>query len=101
MPVFLRWLLRLGPINPVAVRLVQGGSRRTRHFYIRAAYLGVLILCLLWMLVIKGSMSNSASLSQRDIAASAATAFTFVAYLQITLICLLAPVFMAGAIAQE
>jgi ABC-type transport system involved in multi-copper enzyme maturation permease subunit len=101
MPVFLRWLLRLGPINPVAVRLVQGGSRRTRHFYIRAAYLGVLILCLLWMLLIKGSMSNSSSLSQRDLAAAAAVAFTYVAYLQITLICLLAPVFMAGAIAQE
>ena len=26
MPVVLRWLLRLGPINPIAVRLVQGGS---------------------------------------------------------------------------
>ena len=31
MPVFLRWLLRLGPTNPIAVRLVQNGSRRTRH----------------------------------------------------------------------
>lgn len=101
MPVILRWILRLGPTNPVAVRLVQGGSRRIRHFYIRAAYLGILILCLLWMLLIKGSMTSSASLTQRDLAAAAAVAFTFVAYLQITLICLLAPVFMAGAIAQE
>lgn len=97
MPVFLRWFLRLGPINPIAVRLVQGGSRRQRHFYIRALYLGVLIATLLWTLLI----SVSTALSQRQLAASAAQSFTYVAYLQIALICLIAPVFMAGAIAQE
>lgn len=97
MPVFLRWLLRLGPINPIAVRLVQGGSRRRRHFYIRTFYLGALILCLLWLLM----SSSGKSLSVRDLARSASVAFEYVAYLQIVLICLLAPVFMAGAIAQE
>ncbi len=100
MPVFLRWILRLGPLNPIAVRLVQGGSRRTRHFYIRSIYLGVLIASLLWMLLIKQSVGGT-TVSQRDLAAAGASAFTFVAYLQIALICLLAPVFMAGAIAQE
>ena len=39
MPPFLRWLLQLGPMNPIAVRLVHNGSRRQRHFYIRATYL--------------------------------------------------------------
>jgi ABC-type transport system involved in multi-copper enzyme maturation permease subunit len=98
MPVFLRWFLRLGPINPIAVRLVQGGSRRRRHLYIRTIYLGALIVCLLYLLIFTSSGSN---LSVRGLAASASSAFAFVSYLQIALICLLAPVFMAGAIAQE
>ena len=50
-PPIIRWLLRLGPTNPIAVRLVQNGSRRTRHMYIRAGYLAVLILVLLWLLL--------------------------------------------------
>ena len=97
MPIFLRWLLRLGPINPIAVRLVQGGSRRKRHAYIRSIYLGVLIITLLYLLLI-GAGGNP---DQRKLAAAASGAFVLVAYLQIGLICLLAPVFMAGAIAQE
>jgi ABC-type transport system involved in multi-copper enzyme maturation permease subunit len=96
MPIFLRWLLRLGPLNPIAVRLVQGGSRRPRHAYIRNIYLGALIVCLLYML-----MFATGTLSVRQLAASASSAFALVSYLQIALICLLAPVFMAGAIAQE
>lgn len=98
MPVFLRWFLRLGPTNPIAVRLVQNGSRRTRHLYIRSAYLAVLIIVLLWALLIKAS---STSLSYRELAAAGAESFTWIAYLQIALICILAPVFMGGAIAQE
>lgn len=98
MPVFLRWFLRLGPINPIAVRLVQGGSRRQRHFYIRSVYLGVLIATLLWILLIRVTGNN---MQQRELAAAGASSFTIVAYLQIALICLIAPVFMAGAIAQE
>lgn len=99
MPIFLRWFLRLGPLNPIAVRLVQGGSRRARHFYIRAIYLGVLIACLLWALMLNSPMSSQTSL--RNLASGASQSFSFVANLQIALICLLAPVFMAGAIAQE
>lgn len=97
MPVILRWFLRLGPLNPIAVRLVQGGSRRRRHMYIRSIYLGALILTLLYMLL----LNASANLDYRGLAGAAAGAFKYVAYLQIALICLLAPVFMAGAIAQE
>lgn len=99
MPEALRWLFRLGPTNPIAVRLVQNGSRRTRHLYIRATYLGVLILVLLWSLLT--SAGGSGALSYRDLALAGANSFTLVAYLQIGLICVLAPVFMAGAIAQE
>lgn len=98
MPVFLRWILRLGPINPIAVRLVQGGSRRKRHLYMRATYLGVLIVALLWMILYT---AGGGPLDYRKLAGAAATSFEYTAYLQIALICLIAPVFMAGAIAQE
>ena len=98
MPTALRYLLRLGPLNPIAVRLVQNGSRRPRHFYIRAGYLAIVMLVLLWSLVAR---SGGGTLDYRDLAINAAASFTFIAYLQVTLICVLAPVFMAGAIAQE
>lgn len=99
MPVILRWFLRLGPTNPIAVRLVQNGSRRMRHLYIRSGYLAALILVLLWSLLAAGG--GGGAMSYRDLAQSGATSFQWVAYLQIGLICILSPVFMAGAIAQE
>ena len=98
MPVLLRWFLRLGPTNPIAVRLVQNGSRRMRHMYIRSAYLAALVIVLLWSLLIKG---GSAELGYRELAEAGASSFIAIAYLQIGLICVIAPVFMAGAIAQE
>jgi ABC-type transport system involved in multi-copper enzyme maturation permease subunit len=98
MPTILRWVLRLGPTNPIAVRLVQNGSRRTRHLYIRAAYLAALIFLVLWMMLAGGV---GGAPSYRTLAASGAQTFIYAAYLQIGLICILAPVFMAGAIAQE
>lgn len=98
MPEILRRLLRLGPTNPIAVRLVQNGSRRVRHMYIRATYLGALVLVLLWSLLAR---AGSGELSYRDLALAGANSFMLVAYLQIGLICILAPVFMASAIAQE
>lgn len=98
MPVFLRWFLALGPTNPVAVRLVQNASRRTKHLYIRAAYLGLLIIVLLWVLV---ATTGSGNLDYRELAAAGAQSFIWIAYLQVFLITVLAPVFMAGAIAQE
>lgn len=98
MPIVLRWLLRLGPTNPIAVRLVQNGSRRVKHMYIRSAYLAVLIIALLWLLL---TNTTASTLSHRELAGASARAFTYIAYLQIFLICILAPVFMGGAIAQE
>jgi ABC-type transport system involved in multi-copper enzyme maturation permease subunit len=98
MPIVLRWLLRLGPTNPITVRLVQNGSRRTKHLYVRAGYLAALILITLWLMLVAG---GGQSVSYRILAEQGAKTFTYAAYLQIGLICLLAPVFMAGAIAQE
>ncbi|MFG0329104.1 MAG: ABC transporter permease [Phycisphaerales bacterium] len=96
MPAFLNWLLRLGPTNPICMRLVTGGSKRTRHLLIRSGYLAVMIIVLLASL-----LGTSQANSLRELASGGANAFRFVAYLQLSVICLLAPVFMAGAIAQE
>ncbi len=98
MPLILRWLLNLGPTNPIAVRLVQNGSRRSRHMYMRASYLGVLIIALLYALLWN---TKSGDLSYRELASAGSLSFQYIAYLQVALICILAPVFMAGAIAQE
>ncbi|MEM9166711.1 MAG: ABC transporter permease subunit [Planctomycetota bacterium] len=102
MPALLRYLLRLGPLNPIAVRLVQGGSRRSRHMYIRSLTLGGMILTLLWLLLVNTDSGASGGAPEyRDLAAAGAGSFAMIAYLQIGLICIIAPVFMAGAIAQE
>jgi ABC-type transport system involved in multi-copper enzyme maturation permease subunit len=98
MPVFLRWLLRLGPANPIAARLVQNASRRSKHNLVRSTYLAVLILVLLWAVL---GNTQGGQVSYRELASSGATSFAWVAYLQVFLICILSPVFMAGAIAQE
>jgi len=94
MPAVLDWLMRLLPLNPICVRLVQGGSRRMRHFYIRAGYLAIMIVVLLVALA-----GNEQTL--REMAKRGAEAFTIVSFGQVGLICLLTPIFMAGAIAQE
>lgn len=98
MPAILNWFLRLLFTNPICMRLVQGGSKRLRHLYIRSGYLGVMIVVLL--VVLLQSVTGAAT-SIRDLAAGGATMFAVVSVLQVGLICLLAPVFMAGAIAQE
>lgn len=98
MPRFVNWLLRLLITNPICMRLIQGGSRRLRHLYIRSAYLGIMIVVLLFVLL--QSVADGAG-SMRDLAAGGATMFEYVSILQVALICILAPVFMAGAIAQE
>lgn len=56
------------------------------------------MLVLLWSLL---AGASGGQLSYRDLAAAGATSFKYTAYLQIGLICLLSPIFMAGAISQE
>jgi ABC-type transport system involved in multi-copper enzyme maturation permease subunit len=98
MPALLHWLLRLLPTNPIGLRVVRNGSRRNRQLLIRGAFLGVLILLMLSMLLFTVS---SGSLSLRSLASSGATIFTWVSVLEVLLICLITPIFMAGAIAHE
>jgi ABC-type transport system involved in multi-copper enzyme maturation permease subunit len=91
----LRRISDLLPTNPICVRLVQGGSTRLRHLYLRSGYLAILIIVLLANLVGVGGGSL------RELAQAGAGAFTIVSIGQVALICLLTPIFMAGAIAQE
>ncbi|MDZ4830679.1 MAG: hypothetical protein SGJ09_10845 [Phycisphaerae bacterium] len=94
MPPFVLWVSRLLPTNPIVVRLVHGGSRRLRHLYIRSGYLAIMMLILLFALF--GPATTMKQLAQRG-----ASAFTVISFGQVGLLCLLTPVFMAGAIAQE
>ncbi|MBG80146.1 MAG: hypothetical protein CMJ39_05480 [Phycisphaerae bacterium] len=98
MPAILNWLLRLLPTNPLCIRLVAGGSRRWRHLVIRGLYLAIMITVILFMLL--GSLGGS-SMSFRALAAASASIFEFTCVVQIILVCLLTPVFMAGAIVHE
>ena len=98
-PNFLRWLWYLLPLNPMIVRMVQGASRRTRDFLVRMGYLGVLTALMFIVLLSGGGMGDSLTMS--DLAQAGQHVFRFVSFGQVILICLLAPMFMAEAIAQE
>lgn len=94
MPALLHWLSNLLPTNPIAVRIVSGGSKRSRHLLLRAGYLAIMIAILLIGLL--GGESTMKQLATRG-----ASAFSVVSFGQVALICVLTPIFMAGAIVQE
>lgn len=93
------WFWRMLPANPLVVRIVQGGSRRMRHLWIRMGYLGALIGLVLVGLASGGGFGEDVMLS--ELAQAGSKVFFFVSYGQVILVCLLAPLFMAGAIGQE
>ena len=100
MTAFFTWLSRLGPTNPMAVRIVGSGSRRKQHLYVRMVYLGLLVgLVVLGLLSGGGLLRQDVSLN--ELARSGAQLFRLIAYGQVIGVCLLAPLFMAGAIASE
>jgi len=93
-----KWFWYLVPANPILVRVVQGGSKRTRHAWFRFGYLLVLFaVFLLTYLTYSGGMSGSLS----DVAKTSTQIFRWVAYAQLLMMCVLAPIFTAGAITQE
>lgn len=94
MPPILVWLSNLLPTNPIAVRIVAGGSRRTQHLLLRSGYLALMIAILLI-----GLLGGEGSMKQ--LATRGAGAFSVVSFGQVALICVLTPIFMAGAIVQE
>jgi ABC-type transport system involved in multi-copper enzyme maturation permease subunit len=97
MDLIYAWLWRLLPGNPIVLRIVQGGSRQLRHFWTRLIYLGILTGLVVIMLLVAG-------LGDQDVTAVAKTGaglFQLISNVQIIFICLLAPIFMAGAITSE
>jgi ABC-type transport system involved in multi-copper enzyme maturation permease subunit len=84
----------------MVVRIVQGGSRQTRHLWVRLGYLGALVMLMLIGLLSPGSgMGGEVSLTA--LAKSGTWVFAVISYGQVVLVCLLSPLFMAGAIGQE
>lgn len=99
MAMILRWLWHLAPGNPMVVRIVQGGSRRQRDMWVRTAYLGILIFLVIIGLLSGGGLGGEMGMT--EMAKAGSGVFAVIAYGQVILVCLLAPLFMAGAIAHE
>jgi len=93
-----RGFWRLLPANPIFLRVVHGGGRRTRHLWIRAIYL-VVILCvaIIGAMVFHSGQSNSLG----ELSKASSQIFKYVSLFQLALMCFLAPVFTAAAITQE
>ncbi len=94
-----RWFWTLIPANPVLLRVVQGGSRSTAHMWARTGYLFALITLMLLGLYAREGATGAMTLT--DLAKSGTWVFVIIAYGQVVMICLLAPVFFAGALTQE
>src|SRR5580765_8003429 len=92
-------ILKLGPGNPILLRVVTAGGRRLRHAFTRWGYLGLMIVVLLVALSAGAISGTSKSLS--DLAKASSQVFSAISYVQLGMICLLAPVFCAAAITQE
>lgn len=92
------YLWRLIPANPILLRVVEGGGKRRRDMFIRSAYLGLLILVVIFSLISAGDVG---AMGLDKLAGTSAKLFQQMSYLQLGLVALLAPIFTAGAITQE
>lgn len=99
MQALFSWLWRLVPGNPQVVRIVQGASRRNQHAVVRLGYLVILMAIVFIGLIGGGGLTGSGDL--RELAQAGAQIFRVIAMGQVILVCLIAPIFMAGAIASE
>jgi len=91
------WFWRLVPANPILVRVVEGGSKRIQHLWARTAYLIILLFFVGLVLMLQGNTGGSLG----NLAKASTKMFEGVSILQLTMMCLLAPIFTAGAISQE
>lgn len=93
------WFWQLIPANPILMRIVHGGSRRVRHLWVRMGYVGVMVMLVMLALASGGGIGQDISMTA--LAKAGAHVFAQIAYGQVVLICLLSPLFMAGAISAE
>ena len=92
------WLWRLLPANPILVRVVSAGGRRTRHLWARLIYLAALMVV---FMIFGGLLLGAEKRSLADLAKQATQTFMAVSLVQLFLMSFIAPVFCAGAITQE
>jgi ABC-type transport system involved in multi-copper enzyme maturation permease subunit len=92
------YLWRLLPANPILLRVVEAGGKRTRDLAIRCLYLGLLVVFVIFSLF---SVSSTGGTSLTDLSNGSRLIFERMSYLQLGLVALLAPIFTAGAITQE
>jgi ABC-type transport system involved in multi-copper enzyme maturation permease subunit len=92
------WLWHLLPANPILVRVVSGGSKRSRHLWARLIYLVVLVAV---FVLGGGLLIRAGERSLADLAKQATQTFMLVSMVQLFLMSLIAPIFCAGAITQE
>ncbi len=92
------WFWRLLPANPILVRVVSAGGKRSRHLWARLIYLVALVVV---FLLGKGLLLGGPEGSLADLAKDATKTFMVVSMVQLFLMSFIAPVFCAGAITQE
>ena len=92
------WLWRLLPANPILVRVVSAGGKRTRHLWARLVYLVALVVV---FLTGGGLLLSGGERSLADLAKQATQTFMAVSMVQLFLMSFIAPIFCAGAITQE
>lgn len=98
MPHFLHWFLRFSIFNPICLRLVGTASRRRKDFYLRSGYVAILASVLFFGLL---AITATGRLSLGELAAGSSRVFVYLSVLELVLICLLTPIFMASAITKE
>ncbi len=91
------YLWRLLPANPILLRVVAMAGRRRRDLIFRTGYLAVLILAV--SITIIGSQTSGGDLAA--LAKISGRLLVNISWLQLALVALLAPVFMAGAISEQ
>ena len=87
------WFWHLLPGNPIFVRVVHGASRRQRHLWLRAVYLGALLTVVLLKLTMSLS-GQSGSLA--ELAKGASQTFMAGSMVQLALMCFLAIFILCG-----
>ncbi len=93
------WAWRLWPGNPILVRVVAIGGKRTQHLWVRVIYLLVLFAVL--VLMGTGLLGGGREASLAELAKRSTQTFFSVSLVQLFLMSFIAPIFCAGAITQE
>jgi ABC-type transport system involved in multi-copper enzyme maturation permease subunit len=95
---FIQAWWKLLPGNPLMARVVASSSTRTRDLLIRCAYLGMLVLLVLPAIIPALGVGSNALAELNE---ASRRIFEQLSFVQLALVALVAPIFAAGAIAQQ